>query len=286
VSATPDGRRAATLLRQPPGVLVGAAVVAAFVVIALLAPALAPRDPGATGGVSFESPGGATPLGTDNLGRDVLSRLLYGARTSLSVAFAAAFVSTALGVLVGAAAGFYGGRLDDAVMRLTELFQVTPRLVLAIVIVALFGARMWTVIGVIAVLSWPTTARLVRAQLLSLRTREFVQAARALGASDLRVLVRALLPSTLSVVVVEASFQMANAILLEAGLSFLGLGDASLVSWGSMLQEAQPFLRTAWWLATFPGGAIVLLVLGLNLMGDGLNDLLNPRRERTARAVY
>jgi peptide/nickel transport system permease protein len=269
------------------GAVLGAGLVCAFVLIAAFAPALAPADPNAIGAASFRGPNSSALLGTDNLGRDVLSRLLYGAQTSLFVGFAAALVSTALGVVVGGVAGYYGGRLDDALMRFTEFFQVTPRLVLGIVIVAVFGPTLWNVIGVIAGLSWPTTARLVRGEFLSLRTREFVQAAQALGASDVRVLVYTLLPSALSVVVVEASFQAANAILLEAGLSFLGLGDTSLVSWGLMLQQAQPFLRSAWWLATFPGAAIVFVVLGLNLFGDGLNDALNPQRgTASARVLY
>jgi peptide/nickel transport system permease protein len=256
----------------------GAIVVTVFVTAALLAAAVAPVDPNAIGTVSFRAPAPGSFLGTDNLGRDVLSRMLYGARTSLVVGFLAAFGAMSVGVLVGAISGYYGGRVDDLLMRFTELFQVTPRLILAIVVVALFGASVWIVVAVIAVVSWPTTARLVRAQVLSLRVREFVQAAHALGASDARVIGRAILPNVAGVLVVEASFQAANAILLEAGLSFLGLGDPALVSWGLMLQQAQPFLRRAWWLAVFPGGAIALVVLGLNLFGDGLNDALNPRR--------
>jgi peptide/nickel transport system permease protein len=282
------GRRGVVrLLAGCYGAVLGAGLVGGFVLIAAWAPALAPADPNAIGAASFRGPNSSARLGTDNLGRDVLSRLLFGARTSLFVGFAAALVSTGLGVMVGGLAGYYGGRLDDALMRVTEFFQVTPRLVLGIVIVAVFGSTLWNVIAVIAGLSWPTTARLVRGQCLSLRAREFVQAAQALGASDLRVLVYTLLPSALNVVVVEASFQAANAILLEAGLSFLGLGDTSVVSWGLMLQQAQPFLRSAWWLATFPGAAIVVVVLGLNLFGDGLNDALNPQRSTaSARVLY
>ncbi|HXJ80265.1 MAG TPA: ABC transporter permease [Candidatus Methylomirabilis sp.] len=263
----------------------GAFVVAAFIAGALLARVVAPADPNAIGTVSFRAPEAGAFLGTDNLGRDVFSRMLYGARTSLLVGFLAALGATLVGVLVGAASGYYGGPVDDLLMRVTELFQVTPRLILAIVVVALFGATVGIVVAVIAIVSWPATARLVRAQVLSLRVREFVQAAHALGASDSRVIVRAILPNVAGIIVVEASFQAANAILLEAGLSFLGLGDPALVSWGLMLQQAQPFLRRAWWLAVFPGGAIALVVLGLNLFGDGLNDALNPRRAARRGAV-
>ncbi len=257
----------------------GAVLIVAFVGLALGAPLLA-GDPHRVGSVSFHTPAPAAWLGTDNLGRDVWSRLVYGAQTSLLVGTLAAVVSTLLGVTVGAVTGYYGGALDDVLMRATELFQVIPRFILAIVIVALFGATVWNVIAVIAVLSWPTTARLVRAQVLSLKAREFVQAAHALGVSDRRLIVREILPNTLSPIIVDASFQVASAILLEAGLSFLGLGDPNRISWGQMLQQAHPFLRRAWWLATFPGSAISLVVLGLNLMGDALNDTMNPRRAR------
>jgi peptide/nickel transport system permease protein len=268
----------ARLLVKHRAAALGAMMVGTFVIGALLAAAVAPADPNSIGSVSFRAPYPGAVFGTDDLGRDVLSRLLYGAQTSLLVGFLAALGATCTGILVGAPSGYYGGRVDDTLMRFTELFQVTPRLVLGIVIVALFGATVWIVVAVIAVLSWPTTARLVRGQVLSLRAREYVQAAHALGASDGRVIARTILPNVTGVIVVEASFQAANAILLEAGLSFLGLGDPALVSWGLMLRQAQPFLRRAWWLAVFPGMAIALVVLGLNLFGDGLNDALNPRR--------
>ncbi len=258
--------------------VLGLGLVGAFAGLALLAPALAPEDPHRLGAPGFRAPAADAPLGTDNLGRDVFSRILYGARTSLLVGLLAALASSLLGVTVGALAGYYGGLLDDALMRFTELFQVIPRFILAIVTVALFGASLGHVIAVIAVLSWPTTARLVRGQFLALKAQEFVQAGQALGVPDGRLIVRELLPNAASPIIVDGSFQVASAILLEAGLSFLGLGDPNLVSWGQMLQQAQPFLRRAWWLATFPGGAISLVVLGLNLLGDGLNDLLNPRQ--------
>jgi peptide/nickel transport system permease protein len=265
------------LWRHRPATL-GLALVGAFVALALLAPILAPADPHRLGPASFRAPAADALLGTDNLGRDVSSRILYGARTSLLVGVLAALASSLVGMAVGALAGYYGGLLDDALMRFTELFQVIPRFLLAIVTVALFGASLGNLVIVIAVLSWPTTARLVRGQFLALQAQEFVQAGRALGVPDGRLIVRELLPNAASPIIVDGSFQVASAILLEAGLSFLGLGDPNLVSWGQMLQQAQAFLRRAWWLATFPGGAISLVVLGLNLLGDGLNDLLNPRQ--------
>jgi peptide/nickel transport system permease protein len=203
--------------------------------------------------------------------------VVYGTRVSLLVGFLTAAASTVVGTLLGGLAGYYGGKVDAALMRLTELFMVVPRFFLALVIVALFGTSIWGIILVLAILSWPTTARLFRAEVLRLRSLEYVQAARAMGHADLAILFRQILPNALSPVIVNISVQVAYAIILEAGLSFLGLGDPASMSWGVMLSNAQQFLRRAWWTATFPGLAIFLAVLGFNLAGDGLNDALNPR---------
>ena len=182
-------------------------------------------------------------------------------------------------MVIGAAAGFYGRTLDDLLMRVTEFFLVIPRFFLVLVMVALFGNSLWHVILVIGILSWPVTARLVRVEFLSLREKEFVEGSRAVGASDPRIILRHILPNAIAPIVVSGSLQIARAILMEAGLSFLGLGDPNQASWGVMLYNAQRFLRQAWWTAAFPGLAIFFIVMGFNLVGDGLNDALNPRQK-------
>jgi peptide/nickel transport system permease protein len=257
----------------------GLGVVVCFGALALTAPWLAPFQPLSTGKDSFHPPGAAYLMGTDDLGRDLLSGVLWGARVSLLVGLLAALTSTVIGVIVGALAGYYRGFLDDLLMRMTEFFLVIPRFFLVLVIVALFGNSLWNVIFVIGLLSWPVTARLVRVEFLALREKEFVESARAVGASDWRIILRHILPNAAPPIVVSGSLQIARAILMEAGLSFLGLGDPNQVSWGVMLYNAQRFLRHAWWTATFPGLAIFLIVMGFNLVGDGLNDALNPRQK-------
>jgi peptide/nickel transport system permease protein len=253
--------------------LLGAGV---FVGVALLSPLLAPYGP-LDMGPSFHPPSGPHPLGTDSLGSDVLSNVIYGARTSLMVGLCAVVTSTVIGVTVGAISGYFGGRADNLLMRVTEMFQVLPQFFLAIIIVALFGSSIWNIIFVIGILTWPVTARLLRAEFLTLKRREFVEAARALGMSDFDLIVREILPNALPPIIVNASLQISGAILLEASLSFLGLGDPNAMSWGIMLHNAQEYFNRAWWMAAFPGLALFLTTLALNLAGDGLNDALNPR---------
>lgn len=267
--------------RNRPGLL-GLGLVTGLLAVAAAAPALASRPPLATSAAAFRAPGVAAILGTDNLGRDVWSGLLHGARVSLLVGVAAAGLGALIGIAVGAVAGFRGGRVDAVLMRLSDIMQTIPQFFLALLIIALAGRGLWKIIGVLALLGWPLTARLVRAEFLALREREFVEAARALGMGDLRLGLRVILPNALSPAVVAATLGVAEAILLESGLSFFGLGDPNLMSWGLMLQNAQGFLRRAWWMAVFPGLAIFVAVLGFNILGDGLNDALNPRlRQRT-----
>lgn len=266
--------------KSRPGVL-GLAIVALLVTAAAGAPLLTDRDPLGTSLDAFVPPGAAAPLGTDNLGRDVWAGVVYGARVSLAVGILAAAASALIGILVGMTAGYAGGRADTLLMRVAELFQTIPQFFLALLVVALVGRGLEKVIVVLGILGWPLTARLVRAEFLSLKEREFVEAARAVGMEGWRIAVRVILPNALPPAVVAASFGVAEAILLEAGLSFFGLGDPNLGSWGVMLQQAQGYLRRAWWMAVFPGLAIFVAVFGFNLVGDGLTDALNPRlRER------
>jgi peptide/nickel transport system permease protein len=219
-------------------------------------------------------------MGTDDLGRDVLSGVLYGTRTSLLLALIVSMLAGAIGIIVGSLAAWQGRRTDDALMRVTEFVQVVPRFFLAVIVIALFGPGLDRLILLLGLTSWPWIARVVRAEVLSLKQREFVEAARSLGAGHLRVLLREVLPNALPPVVVVVSLSAASVILIEAGLSFLGLGDPDVVSLGYLANNAQRFLRVAWWMAVFPGAAIALAVLGLNLLGDGLNDALNPRGGR------
>jgi peptide/nickel transport system permease protein len=257
--------------------LAGLAIILVLILVAASADLLAPAKPFALSRDSLRPPGVQHVMGTDDLGRDIFSGVVYGARVSLLVGLLTAGASTLAGIVIGGIAGYYGGKLDDLLMRLTEFFMVIPRFFLALVIVALFGSSIWGIILVLAILSWPMMARLFRAEVLRLKSQEFVLAARGMGCGDLRILFEHILPNALSPVTVNISVQVSYAIILEAGLSFLGLGDPASLSWGVMLANAQQFLRQAWWTATFPGLAIFLAVLGFNLVGDGLNDALNPR---------
>jgi peptide/nickel transport system permease protein len=252
--------------------------VTAIAVVAVFGPAVDRGNPLAAAGAALQPPGAAFPFGTDDLGRDVLLGVVNGARVSLLVGAIAAVTSAFIGTAVGGAAGFFGRPLDDVLMRLTELIQVAPRFFLAVLVAALFGPSVWYLALLLGLTFWPHTARLLRAQVLSLREREYVLAARAVGVGPAAVLIRHVLPNGASIVVISAALQVGAAILVEASLSFLGLGDRSLISWGYMLNNAQPFLRTAWWMSLFPGLALALTVLGTNLLADGIQARLDPRR--------
>lgn len=216
------------------------------------------------------------PFGTDDLGRDIYSNVVYGARTSLFVGATAVIISMFIGIMFGSLAGYYR-RLDDLLMRVTDLFLVIPRFVLALVIVAIFGQTLLNIILVIAVVSWPGFARIIRAEYLSIRERPFVEAVKALGAKDRQIIFREILPNAIPPLVPYSALETATAILIEAGLSFLGVGDPNVASWGYMLNNAQQYLRIAWWMAFFPGLTLLLTVLGLNLLGDAINEYINPR---------
>jgi peptide/nickel transport system permease protein len=263
---------------RSPQAVVSAVFVILVVLMAVAAPLLAGSDPQSGSPNALKPP--LTPgavLGTDHLGRDIWAQLVYGSRVSLAVGGLAAASALAIGVVVGALAGFFGGVVDATLMRISELFQTLPRFVLALIIVALFGAGLVKLIAVIAILSWPQTARVVRASFLSLREAPFVDAARVGGMGSFSIIIREALPNVMAPIVVTGSLDVAAAILLEAGLGFFGLGDPNLVSWGGMLNQAQQYLRQAWWMSLFPGLAISLVVLAFNIIGDGLNDALNPR---------
>jgi peptide/nickel transport system permease protein len=252
-------------------------LLGAIVMLALFAPLLYPRDPFAIVGKPFLPPFGDYLFGTDQLGRDVAAGIARGAITSLLIGVVATVCAMTIGVVVGGAAGYFGGRVDALLMRTTEAFQTVPAFIFAIVLVAILSPSLESTIIAIAVVSWPPMARLVRGEFLATKNREFVQACVSLGMSDLRVIVRHILPNCASAIVVTASLMVATAILIESGLSFLGLGDANLMSWGYLIGAGRTVLRTAWWVCAFPGIAILLTVLAINLFGEGLNDALNPR---------
>jgi len=264
------------LRRRPTGLLgLGGAVL--FTLVAVLGPWMAPFDPFGLRPEALRPPGHGHWFGTDDLGRDILSGVLHGARVSLVVGLLAAAGSVMLGVVVGAAAGYWRGRLEDVLMRLTEWVLVIPQFLIVLVVAAIFGADLRLVVIVLALVGWPATARLTRAQFLALGEREFVLAARSVGASDPRIIARQILPNALPPIVVAGSLQIPAAILAEASLRFLGLADPSSLSWGSMLNQAQNFLQQAWWMPFFPGTAIFLTVLSFNLAGEALNEILSPR---------
>jgi peptide/nickel transport system permease protein len=264
------------------GAVIGLGILAIVVAAAILAPVLFPQSPWKMVQRPFLAPFtvDALPLGTDALGRDVLSGLVHGAYVSLLVGLVSTIVALAIGVPVGALAGYFVGRTDDALMRFTEFFQTIPSFALAIVLLAIFQPSLSYVILAIAVVSWPPVARLVRGEVLSLRTREFVEAASLSGLGNTQIILRHVLPNALPPIIVLASLMVAQAILLESSLSFLGLGDPNVMSWGYMIGAARTVIRTAWWLSFLPGMAILLTVLALNLIGEGLNDALNPRLTR------
>jgi peptide/nickel transport system permease protein len=247
------------------------------VLLAAFAPLLFPGDPFRIVGKTFLPPFGAHLFGTDSLGRDIAAGIAHGSRTSLMVGLVATIVAVSVGTLLGALAGFYRGWVDDALMRFTEFFQTIPTFLFAIVLVAIMSPSRGSIILAIAVISWPPIARLVRGEFMAMREREFVQAAVCLGMTDLAIIFRQILPNVLSPIIVAGSLMVATAILIEAALAFLGLGDPNAMSWGFMIGAGRSFLRDAWWLCAIPGIAILLTVLSINLVGEGVNDALNPR---------
>ncbi len=264
--------------RTPSG-LVGGAIVAAFVILAAMAPWAAPYDPVATDfGDVLSAPSARHVFGTDDIGRDILSRIIYGSRISLEAGLFTVAVALVVGLPLGLIAGFFGGRVDDLIMRAIEVILSFPTLVLALGITAILGPKLVHALFAIGVVFVPHFARLIRAQVLSVKENDYVTAATALGARDVRVVARHILPNCLAPLFVQSTYSVSFAILTEAALSFLGLGtQPPTPSWGSDLRDAAAYVRQAWWTAAFPGIAIMLVVLAVNLLGDGLRDALDPR---------
>lgn len=278
-TALPRRRRLLSTIVRNPTALIGLTILALVLILALLAPVLRPGNPMAIVGPPRLWPGEnpAFPFGTDALGRDVLAGVLHGSRISLFVGLAATFLGLTGGVLIGAVAGFYGRWIDDLIVRFIEIFQTIPSFVLLVVLVAFAQPSVTTVIVGIAIVSWDTIARLTRAEFRRLRQQDFVTAAIGSGYGNGHIILREILPNAAPALIVTSSIMVASAILMESALSFMGLGDPNIVTWGSMIGAGRELLRTHWYLTAIPGGFIVLTVLSLNLIGDGLNDALNPR---------
>lgn len=261
----------------------GLALLVLILAAAVSAPLLFPNDPYDMVGPALMWPGTfpGAPLGTDSLGRDITAGIFYGARISLLVGFVSIGFALVIGILVGAFAGYYGGWVDDTLMRITELFQTIPQFMLAIVIVAIMGASIQATILSLGVVSWPTVARLVRGEFLALRERAFVHSCIVIGMGDLRIIFVQILPNVLPSITVMSTVLIATAILLESALSFLGFGDPNVITWGTMIGMGKGQLRDAWYIIAVPGAALLVTALALNLVGEGLNELMNPRlRER------
>ncbi len=270
-------------MRRRPLMAIGALIVGTVSLLALFAPWLAPYDPAAIDVHAILLPPSSEHwCGTDTLGRDVFSRMLFGARVSLSVGFVAVGISIAIGVVLGALAGHHGGRMDAVIMRATDMMLCFPTFFLILAVIAFLEPSIWNIMMVIGLTSWMGVARLVRAEFLSLRRREFVLAAESLGVSATAMMMRHLLPNAMGPVLVSAVLGVAGAVLMESGLSFLGLGvQPPDASWGNILTEGKDNIQIAWWLSLYPGLAILITVLGYNLLGEGLRDVLDPRLNNT-----
>ncbi|PWC13487.1 ABC transporter permease [Brenneria corticis] len=270
-----------------PSAAIGLTILLAVLAAAGAATWFFPDDPMNMVGVPYLWPGQDPqfPLGTDLMGRDILAGLLHGARVSLLVGVASTVISLLIGIAVGVASGFYRGRVDSALTAVTTLFQTIPAFLLAIILVAVLQPSINTIIFALGITSWTSIARLVRTEFLALREREFVRASISLGASDMHLIFREILPNAWTPVVVSTALLIANAILSEAGLSFLGLGDPNVVSWGSMIGTGRDALRTGWYMTALPGVAIMLTVMALNLLSDALHTALNPRLRRRGAAL-
>lgn len=270
---------------QNRGAVIGLFILSVVIILSIAAPFLYDKSPWAMVQRPFLPPFTVRQyfLGTDTLGRDVAAGLAYGARVSLLIGLFSTLVSLLIGIPVGALAGYFGGWVDDVLMRFTEFFQSVPSFALAIVLVAIFQPSITSIVIAIALVSWPPVARLLRGEVMALRSREFIESAILSGQTSRTIIWRQILPNTVSPIIVLASMMVAAAILIESALSFLGLGDRNIMSWGYIIGAGRTVIRQAWWISVFPGVAILLTVLALNLVGEGLNDALNPRLTRKGR---
>lgn len=276
------GAEALRMFVRNPSAIAGIVLFLVVLIVSIAGPWVYPADPFEIRAAPLTPPFTADAwLGSDYLGRDVFTTLVYGGRSTLLVGAFAALLSVLIGITLGAFAGYYGGKVDAALMRITEFFQVLPALLFAMVVVSLFSPTLLTVTIAIGIVSWTGTARLTRAEFLKYRSLEFVRAERAIGARNSRIIWKVILPNALPPLIVSAALAVGAAILFAAGLSFLGLGDPNEMSWGLMIGASQQYVLSCWWAVTFPGLAIFVTVLAVSLIGDGLNDALNPKlRER------
>jgi peptide/nickel transport system permease protein len=267
--------------------IIGGVVVACLALLAVLAPLIAPWDPNRPDvKMILDPPSSHHPFGTDQLGRDVLSRMLYGARVSLAVGFVSVGIAATIGILLGAAAGYHGGLIDATIMRLVDLVLVFPRFFLLLAVLAFLKPSIWTIMAVIGITGWMGVARLVRAEFLALKEREFVLWSQSVGASSVRIIWRHILPNAMAPVLVAMTLGIPAAILTESGLSFLGLGvQPPHATWGNILNEGKDAIELAWWLSVYPGLAILVTVLSYNLFGEGIRDALDPRLRQSAGRV-
>ncbi|MEO7937413.1 MAG: ABC transporter permease [Burkholderiaceae bacterium] len=265
---------------------IGLCMLVALALIAVLAPWIAPYGPFQQTPASLAAPGGASYFGTDNVGRDIFSMVVYGTRASLAIGFGAAFAALLIGGTIGVLAGYFRGTVEAVLMRVVELFQTLPVIMFVLFAVALFGSSFWLLIAAVTLAIWPAEARLVYGQYIKLRERDFVYAARVMDLSTFHIIVRELLPNAMQPVVVQVALDASIAILIEAGLGFLGLSDPNMISWGQMLYSAQAFMAQAWWMSVFPGAAICLAVIAFNLFADGLNDVYDVRRKGSPSGLH
>ena len=278
-AASPTRAALRQFLRSPSGVA-GAILLLLLILVAVFGPLLWPTDPLEIVGLPFAPPDADALLGTDYLGRDVLAGLIHGGRATMTVGAVAALITVVIGVSVGALSGFFGGWIDSLLVKISEFFQVLPPLLFSMVLVTLFGPKLTTITIAIGAVSWTPAARLTRAEFMRLRDLDFIKASRAAGAGNWHLIMRVVLPNALPPIIVSATLAIGVAILFEGGLSFLGLGDPNTMSWGLMIGQNRNYVLDAWWAVTFPGAAIFLAVLAVSLVGDGINDAVNPRLRR------
>lgn len=267
-------------LRTSRSGVIGLVLLLTLLVVALVAPLLSPFSPTEIAGKALHPPSGRYLMGTDNVGRDVLSVVVYGTRMALLMGMVSAGLALLIGGVIGGIAGYAGGRLETLLMRFTEMFQIVPLMVLALFVVALWGSHVWLLVVAVTIAIWPLEARIVYTQVKSLRDREFVQVARVAGTSPLRILCREILPNALPPVIVQVSLDAGLAILTQTSLGFLGLGDPNAASWGQLLYAAQSYLSSAWWMSVFAGLAVAFAIIAFSLLGDGLNEVYNPHQRR------